>query len=94
MKKILSIGALALGVALLSGAPAIADDEGNGEEVTVAQENPNERICRRVHVTGSNIPQRVCLSRAEWSELREDAQEELRDHNRDSGVNTETETGY
>lgn len=93
MQKMLSFGAVALGIALLGAVPAFADDGSQGDEVTVAQENPNERVCRRVHVTGSNIPQRVCLSRAEWADLQEDSQEALRDNRRDTGANTSTVTG-
>lgn len=88
MQKVLSLSALALGIALLGTVPVYAD-EGGDEGVEVAtQENPNERVCRRVHVTGSNIPQRVCMSRAEWSELREESQEAVRENNRDMNANT------
>lgn len=94
MQNFVSLSALALGIALLGTVPAFAQSEGDGSEEVVATENPNERVCRRVHVTGSNIPQRVCMSRSEWSELREESREALRENNRDSGANTETETGY
>jgi len=94
MQNILSLSALALGVALLGAVPAFADDASDGSEEVATQENPNERVCRRVHVTGSNIPQRVCMSRSEWSELREESQEALRENNRNSSANTETENGY
>jgi len=90
MQKFLSLSALALGVALLGAVPAYAEDNGDEAVEVVTQENPNERICRRVHVTGSNIPQRVCMSRSEWSELREESQETLNENRRDTGANTST----
>jgi hypothetical protein len=95
MKYLLSVGALALGIALLGAVPAYADDGGDEGTTTQAstQDNPNERICRRVRVTGSNIPQRVCMSRAEWTELREESQEDLRDNRRDTGSNLSTNDG-
>lgn len=94
MSQFWKIGALALGVSMLFAVPVYADhhEEGETEEAAV-ESNPNDRICRRVHVTGSNIPQRICMSRAEWSDLREESQEELRDSNRDAGVNTRTVGG-
>ena len=80
MRLVLSMGALALGAALVTGMPvtAIAQEEG-GETETAATENPNERVCRRVHVTGSNIPQRICMKRSEWTAMREESQEQMRD---------------
>lgn len=90
MQNILSLSALALGVALLGTVPAFADGENDGSEEVATQENPNERVCRRVHVTGSNIPQRVCMSRSEWSELREESQEAVRENNRDTNANVST----
>jgi hypothetical protein len=29
----------------------------------------DEKVCRRLEVTGSVIPKRVCLTRAEWEEI-------------------------
>jgi hypothetical protein len=54
-------------------------------EPTVGETRQAERerlICRRQHVVGSNRPQRVCLTRAEWDEIREDAVEGLERYNR------------
>jgi len=80
MRTALSVGTLALGAALLYGMPvsAIAQED-SGQIETTAIENPNEQICRRVHVTGSNIPQRICMTRAEWMDLREETVSEVRE---------------
>lgn len=36
-------------------------------------------ICRRERVVGSNRPQRVCMTRREWTRSSETSQEQLRD---------------
>ena len=46
-------------------------------------------ICRRQRVIGSNRPQRVCLTRAQWTEIRENAVEGLDRHNRGDALPTE-----
>jgi hypothetical protein len=87
MHHILSSGALALGLALAFAAPVYAEEESQGTEQAETQSNPNDRICRRVRVTGTHIPQRICMSRAEWADLREQSQEELRERNADAEAN-------
>ena len=37
----------------------------------------NEVVCRREHVVGSNRPQRICQTRRQWNDLREQSLEEL-----------------
>lgn len=39
--------------------------------------DPNEMICRREQVTGSNFRRRVCMTRAERLREQENSQEEL-----------------
>jgi len=87
MLKLWKIGALILGASLLMAGPSNAavtafDDE---EEQQV-EENQDEMICRRVHVTGSRIPERHCFTRREWTNMREEAQEELDEQNHRSNV--------
>jgi len=93
MQKALSFGALTLALSLLVALPAHAQAEGEegagATEESATPANPNERICRRVHVTGTNIPQRVCMSRAEWSELREESREAIRERQMNDGANTD-----
>jgi len=92
MRNLLSLGIMAFCISLMSAVPAMAD-EGEGSTApaeAVVQSNENDRICRRVHVTGSNIPQRVCMTRREWGELREESQEALRDNRDNAGANTTT----
>jgi hypothetical protein len=43
--------------------------------------DPNERICRRIQVTGSNFRRRVCQTRQQWNASSEDTQEFLRERN-------------
>ena len=88
MKGILNLGTLALGVSLLCAMPVYAyADEQEGEGETTVESNPNDRICRRVRVTGTNIPQRVCMSRAEWTSLREESREDLRESVQNDNAN-------
>lgn len=39
----------------------------------------NEIVCRREHIVGSNRPQRICQTRAQWERLTENSREALRD---------------
>ncbi len=41
--------------------------------------DPNKVICRRVEVTGSNMPEHVCKTRAEWASLAEQHDRETKD---------------
>lgn len=40
--------------------------------------NPEERICTTEHVTGSNIPRRVCRTRSQKAEEEREGQELIR----------------
>lgn len=45
-----------------------------------------EKVCRRLEVTGSLIPKRVCRSKSEWEEIdkrNRELAERYRDANRD-----------
>ncbi len=35
----------------------------------------NKRVCKRVKVTGSRIPERVCRKESEWKRLQDEARE-------------------
>lgn len=89
MADLVKLSVLALGASLIFAVPTMAQDEPEGDTVTTTaeQENPHERICRRVHVTGSNIPQRVCMTRSEWSALREQSREDLEDAQNEQQMN-------
>lgn len=43
------------------------------------ENDPNEIICRREMVTGSNFRKRVCLTRAQRGEMRSESREEFRE---------------
>ena len=47
------------------------------EESEESGNNPNEIICRREMVTGSNFRRRVCLTRAQRGEMRTESREEF-----------------
>jgi hypothetical protein len=53
-------------------------------------ENPADTVCRRMNLTGSTIPQRICHTRDEWAQFDRNAKEgsdqlaaERRDFNAD-----------
>ena len=41
--------------------------------------DPNKVICRRVEVTGSNMPEHICHTRAEWDSQAEKNDRETKD---------------
>ncbi len=53
----------------------------------------NEQVCRREHVVGSNRPQRVCMTRREWEEVRQNSRDMVDRANREQGVVLEGTTG-
>jgi len=46
-----------------------------------------------VRTTGTRLTQRICMSRDEWTNLREESQESLREARDDAGANTSTVGG-
>lgn len=81
MKAIGAAAVVGVSLGLWAGTPAMAQDEGEQEvQQAAAQESDeNRRICRRVHITGSNIARRYCMTQAEWTELSEATREEAQD---------------
>ena len=70
-------------VVVAAEAPApVADSEA---EPTTAELDPNETICRREAVAGSNFKRRVCATRAQWeatARASRDATETIQRRNR------------
>ncbi|MFN4297015.1 MAG: hypothetical protein ACK4FB_09240 [Brevundimonas sp.] len=63
--------------------PDTANPRGNSaEERSERQEDADRMICRREHVVGSNRPQRVCMTRAQWDAIRDQSRETLRETDR------------
>ena len=56
--------------------PATESADVDAAEIS-AGENPDEIICRREQVTGTNFRRRVCLTRAEREAARKDTQDEM-----------------
>ncbi len=46
-------------------------------QASTSEDDPNEMICRREEVTGTNFRRRVCLTRAERQREQQDSQEEM-----------------
>ena len=65
-----------------SGDPAASGIVEAGEDTAAVAEtssgdDPNEIICRREQVTGTNFRRRVCLTRAEREAARQQTREEM-----------------
>ena len=79
-----TIGALA-GFALLS-TPALADEP--------AEAAPERKICKTERATGSlTRSRRICMTQAEWDQLRRDTQKDLADMQRNGGAIPRTING-
>jgi hypothetical protein len=46
-------------------------------QASTSEDDPNEMICRREEVTGTNFRRRVCMTRAERQREQQDSQEEM-----------------
>ena len=78
---------IVLAVLLLASCASQTDTETTSTSVTEAGEtvaantardnDPNELICRREQVTGTNFRRRVCLTRAQRAEAQALTQEEM-----------------
>jgi len=87
MSNYWKVGALVLGASLVFAAPTFAEEnEGEEAAATETERDRNQMQCKRVHVTGTRIPQRVCLSRGEWDDMRAEAEETLSQANQDSNT--------
>lgn len=68
-----------VGCAAQNGAETAAmtnqNEEQNLAENTTSEPDPNEMICRREQVTGSNFRREVCMTRAERGEFSTQTQE-------------------
>ncbi len=93
MADLVKLSVLALGASLIFAAPVAAQDEAEEPAQVAEEENPNERICRRVRTTGSNLRQRICMSRSEWTSLREQSREELERAQQDDLMNQGSSVG-
>jgi len=55
----------------------ISSTDNQAAENELSEVDPDEMICRREQVTGSNFRRRVCMTRAERLREQENSQEEL-----------------
>ena len=63
------IALTALSSALILSVPAAAKTEGQS---TAAKPAPAEKkICKRIPVSGSNIVERVCLTKEDWKKVED-----------------------
>lgn len=60
----------------------------DGSEADAAVEDPNAIVCVRERITGSRIPKKVCMTRAERDRIREINQENFENNKRKVGKNS------
>lgn len=69
-------------------------EQTEAERLRAAREaRDNEQVCRREHVVGSNRPQRICMTRREWEEVRQNSRDMIDRANREQGEILEGTTG-
>tara|TARA_Y100001933_G_scaffold46841_1_gene44681 strand:- start:3159 stop:3449 length:291 start_codon:yes stop_codon:yes gene_type:complete len=75
------LAAIAVAAALTAATATAAPGDGGDQRGDEARKrkDPNEVVCRRERVTGSHMRQKICHTRAEWDELREESQRMMRD---------------
>ena len=56
--------------------PSVASSADTAQ-ASASGDDPDEMICRREEVTGTNFRRRVCLTRAQRDQERSDSQEEM-----------------
>lgn len=91
MSRFWKVGAMILGASMLMAAPSYAAENEGDDGQEAVEQNPNDRICRRVHVTGTRIPQRICYTRARWDELEEEARDIIDQSIQNSNTATSSE---
>ena len=81
--KAIALAILAAPVAL--SAQDVPDDAGKGPEVEAKKD---KKVCRRINVTGSRMPQRVCLLQSQWDAATRSVDDEImtKGENTDMGV--------
>lgn len=60
--------------------PAAAEGQEGAEE----PDPEDEIVCRRERITGSNRPERICMTSRQWRQLRDRSLEEQRDQSQSS----------
>ena len=81
--------ALAFGLVAAPGALAGPDPDNRSPTrapvVEASRAEEDRMVCRRIRVTGSHMPQRVCHRKSEWRAMRERAREFLDQKERSTG---------
>lgn len=63
----------ALSSALILSVPAAAKTQGQSDSQQAAAAKPaaEKKICKRIPVSGSNLVERVCLTKEDWKKVEE-----------------------
>jgi len=76
-----------------STSESVAAEAGKTETAVTENADDDKRICKRMRVTGSNIPQRVCMTQRQAREMQAQSQRLLKESQGNSARSVTTEGG-
>lgn len=79
---------LAVGLALSLSAPATLAKDDSRDSSERSEKDGEERVCKRVEVTGRRIKERVCYKRKTWDRISEESRDNLDRYQQSRGVNS------
>lgn len=82
------IAGLAVGLALSLCAPIAFANDDSSDSSKPAEQNGEERVCKRIAVTGRRTKERVCYKRKTWDRIREESRDNLDRYDQARGANT------
>ena len=62
-------------ISLMIAAALLAADGSGAAPADKKAKDPNEMVCKREKVSGSNMKQRICMTAAQWEARREQDRE-------------------
>lgn len=70
------------------GSQEVASAEGSEEVASTEGQLVEKKVCKRIHVTGTRFPKKVCMTKQEWKEMSDRAQEDLDQNIMDNQVSS------
>jgi len=74
MKKLITLLALPVFLTACGTVPP-EWKEGDQSFMELAEQKPDEELCRKTKVSGSQFDKKVCMTRQKWAEMEQRAQE-------------------
>lgn len=79
---------LAVGLSLALSAPVSLAKDDSRSSAERSEKDGEERVCKRVEVTGRRIKERVCYKRKTWDRISEESRDNLDRYQQSRGVNS------